>query len=102
IVAELVPDVRRRYRVSADRRQTVVTGISMGGLGALRLGFDHPEMFGGLASLEAGIEPALGFDEVKMRNRFQRNDAFFASIFGNPVDKAFWKRANPANMAIAN
>jgi S-formylglutathione hydrolase len=102
IVSELIPDVRRKYRVSTDRRQTVVTGISMGGLGALRLGFDHPEIFGGLASLEAGIEPALSFDDVKMRNRFQRNDAFFASIFGNPVDKAFWKKANPANMAIDN
>jgi S-formylglutathione hydrolase len=102
IVSELIPDIRRRYRVSADRRQTVVTGISMGGLGSLRLGFDHPEIFGGLASLEAGIEPALSFDEVKMRNRFQRDDAFFKSIFGDPVDHAFWKKANPANMAIDN
>lgn len=102
IVSELVPDVRRRFHVSADRRQTVVTGISMGGLGSLRLGFDHPEMFGGLAALEAGIEPALSFEDVKIRNRFQRNDAFFASIFGNPVDRSFWKKANPANMAIDN
>ena len=102
IVGEMIPDVRRRFHVSADRKQTVVTGISMGGLGSLRLGFDHPEVFGGLAALEAGIEPALSFDDVKMRNRFQRNDAFFRSIFGDPVDKAFWKKANPANMAIDN
>ena len=102
IVSELIPDIRHRYRVSADRRQTVVTGISMGGLGSLRLGFDHPEIFGGLASLEAGIEPALSFEDVKMRNRFQRDDAFFKSIFGDPVDRAFWKKANPANMAIDN
>ena len=102
IVSEMVPDVRKRFHVSADRRQTVVTGISMGGLGSLRLGFDHPEIFGGLAALEAGIEPALSFDDVKMRNRFQRDDAFFKSIFGDPVDRAFWKKANPANMAIDN
>jgi S-formylglutathione hydrolase len=102
IVGEVIPDVRKRYRVSTDRRQTVVTGISMGGLGSLRLGFDHPEVFGGLAALEAGIEPALAFDDVKPRNRFQRNDAFFKSIFGDPVDRAFWKKANPANMAIDN
>jgi S-formylglutathione hydrolase len=102
IVSELIPDIRRRYRVSSDRKQTVVTGVSMGGLGSLRLGFDHPEIFGGLAALEAGIEPALSFDDVKMRNRFQRDDAFFKSIFGDPVDRAFWKKANPANMAIAN
>ena len=52
--------------------------------------------------LAAGIEPALSFKDVKMRNRFQRNDAFFKSIFGNPVDEEFWKKANPANMAIDN
>lgn len=102
IVTELVPELRRRYGLSSDRRKTLVTGVSMGGLGSLRLGFDHPEMFGGLAALEAGIEPALSFDDVKMRNRFQRDDRFFAGIFGQPVDRAFWKAANPANMVIAN
>jgi S-formylglutathione hydrolase len=100
IIGELIPELRKRYRVGTDRSHTVVAGISMGGLGSLRLGFDHPEVFGGLASLEAGIEPALRFDDVKMRNRFQRNDRFFKSIFGDPVDKTFWKKANPANMAI--
>lgn len=102
IVSELIPAIRQRYRVASGPSKTVVAGISMGGLGSLRLGFDHPEVFGGLAALEAGIEPALSFDDVKMRNRFQRNDAFFKSIFGDPVDRAFWKKANPANMAIEN
>lgn len=102
IVAEMIPELRRRYGLSSERSKTAVTGISMGGLGSLRLGFDHPEIFGGLAALEAGIEPALAFDDVKMRNRFQRDDAFFASIFGNPVDRDLWRRSNPANQAIAN
>ncbi|MBU1378599.1 MAG: esterase [Alphaproteobacteria bacterium] len=102
LVTEMIPELRRRYGLSAERGKTVVTGISMGGLGSLRLGFDHPEVFGGLAAMEPGIEPALAFDDVKMRNRFQRDDAFFASIFGEPVDRAFWKTANPANMVLAN
>ena len=102
LIQEMIPALRKRYGLSAERSKTVVTGISMGGLGALRLGFDHPEVFGGLAALEAGIEPALSFDDVKMRNRFQRNDAFFGSIFGNPVDHALWIKSNPANIAITN
>ena len=101
IVTELLSHIRAAYRVSPDRSKTVVSGISMGGLGSLRLGFDHPEIFGGLAALEAGIEPALSFDDVKVRNSFQRNDAFFAERFGNPVDKAYWQGFNPANIAIA-
>jgi S-formylglutathione hydrolase len=102
IVAELVPELRKRYGLASGPRNTLVTGVSMGGLGSLRLGFDHPEIFGGLAAMEPGIEPALSFDDVKMRNRFQRNDRFFATIFGNPVDKAYWKKANPANMVLDN
>lgn len=102
LVREMIPELRRRYGLSPERGKTVVTGISMGGLGALRLGFRHPEVFGGLAALEPGIEPALAFDDVRMRNRFQRDDAFFKSIFGDPVDTAFWRQANPANLAIAN
>ena len=102
IVSEMVPELRKRYGLASGPSKTVVTGVSMGGLGSLRLGFDHPEMFGGLAAMEPGIEPALSFDDVKMRNRFQRNDRFFATIFGNPVDKAYWRKANPANMVIDN
>jgi S-formylglutathione hydrolase len=44
----------------------------------------------------------LRFEDVKMRNRFQRDDRFFRSIFGDPVDRDFWRKANPANMVIAN
>lgn len=102
LVKEMIPELRRRYGLSPERSKTVVTGISMGGLGSLRLGFNHPEVFGGLAALEAGIEPALSFDDVKMRNRFQRNDQFFGTIFGNPVDRAFWRKSNPANMVLDN
>jgi S-formylglutathione hydrolase len=102
IVSEMVPELRKRYGLASGPSKTVVTGVSMGGLGSLRLGFDHPEMFGGLAAMEPGIEPALSFDDVKMRNRFQRDDRFFAKIFGDPVDKAFWRKANPANMVLDN
>ena len=101
IVGEFLAHIRGAYRVSPDRARTVVSGISMGGLGSLRLGFDHPEIFGGLAALEAGIEPALSFDAIKVRNSFQRSPSFFTERFGDPVDKAYWQVFNPANIAIA-
>ena len=101
IVGELLNHIRKTYRVSPDRSKNIVSGISMGGLGALRLGFDHPDIFGGLAALEAGIEPALSFDAVKTRNSFERNASYFAERFGSPVDNAYWKVSNPANIAIA-
>ena len=100
ITTELLNRIRATYRVSSDRSKTVVSGISMGGLGSLRLGFNHPDTFGRLASLEAGIEPALSFDSIKVRNSFQRSASMFAERFGTPVDNDYWKRFNPANIAI--
>jgi S-formylglutathione hydrolase len=101
IVTELIPRLRAAYRLSTAREKTVVSGVSMGGLGALRLGFKHPDVFGGLAALEAGIEPALRFEDVKVRNSFQRARPFLEQRFGSPIDTAFWAANNPANIAIA-
>ena len=102
IVSQLIPYIRAHYRVSPDRNQTVVAGVSMGGLGALSLAFRHPEAFGGLAAFEAGIEPGLSFYDLKKRNHVQRNDAFFKERFGDPVDDDWFKQFNPADLAIVN
>ena len=58
IVSELIPHLRAVYGLATGHEKTVVSGISMGGQGALRLGLKHPDLFGGVAALEAGIEPA--------------------------------------------
>jgi len=102
IVGELIPHLRGAYSLSPAREKTVVSGISMGGLGALRLGLKHPDVFGGLAALEAGIEPALRFADVKVRNSFQRARPFLEARYGSPVNEAFWQANNPANIAIAH
>lgn len=101
IVGELIPHLRAEHGLAAGREHTVVSGISMGGLGSLRLGFKHPDLFGGLASLEAGIEPALRFADVKVRNAFQRGRRFLEARYGAPVNEAYWQANNPANIAIA-
>lgn len=101
IVGELIPHLRAAHGLAAGRERTVVSGISMGGLGALRLGFKHLDVFGGLAALEAGIEPALRFADVTARNNFQRSRPFLEARFGHPINEAFWQANNPANIAIA-
>ena len=101
IVMELIPALRARYGLATNTAKTVVSGVSMGGLGALRLGLKHPDVFGGLAALEAGIEPALRFADVKVRNAFQRGRPFLEERYGRPIDAAWWQANNPANIAIA-
>jgi S-formylglutathione hydrolase len=51
--------------------------------------------------MEPGVEPALRFADVKLRNSFQRGRPLIEARYGHPVNEAFWQANNPANLAIA-
>ncbi len=55
---EFIPYIEKKYRVVPDRAGRAVSGISMGGYGALRLGFANPQLFGAVQRSECG--PAHG------------------------------------------
>ena len=50
LAQELVPWIRKHYRVSRDPRFNVVAGSSFGGLAAAYTAFVHPEIFGNVLS----------------------------------------------------
>lgn len=52
---EFVPFIRQRYHGSGKASQSVVTGFSMGGFGALRFAMLRPDLFGICVSFMAGI-----------------------------------------------
>jgi S-formylglutathione hydrolase len=97
LVVELLPHIRSRYRICPDR--SLVAGISMGGMGALRLGLKYPDVFGGIVAWEPSIEPALTWADVKLEDRFWRSDEMLQVRFGQPLDEAYWAVNNPAFLA---
>ena len=100
IVGPFLEHLRQTYKVTRERKETLLFGISMGGLGALRLGFKYPDRFQALAALEPGIDPALKWSDVRPRNRFYRGDQLMETIFGKPFDAAYWEANNPASIAV--
>lgn len=50
VVDELMPWARARYHISADPARAVIAGVSMGGLAAASIGFNHPQAFGNVLS----------------------------------------------------
>jgi enterochelin esterase-like enzyme len=50
VAKEMIRWVRTNYNVTADPAQTVVSGVSFGGLAAVFIGFRHPEIFGNVIS----------------------------------------------------
>jgi S-formylglutathione hydrolase FrmB len=70
ILAELIPDVDRRFRTIADRRGRGVAGYSMGGYGALKFGFKHPEAFALAASTSGALDAAARTDDPSIMQTF--------------------------------
>ena len=53
---ELPAVVHEFFRVTSEPSQTFVAGLSMGGYGALKLAFSHPERYAAAASLSGGLD----------------------------------------------
>ncbi|MGF1455325.1 MAG: alpha/beta hydrolase [Alphaproteobacteria bacterium] len=102
VLEDLIPHMRATHHVARGREGMVVTGVSMGGMGALRLAFKHPDRFLAVAAMEPGIPPALTFDDVQLRDQFWRAPALLEKIYGSPVDRTTWKANNPASIAAAD
>lgn len=56
IIEELIPYIDSHYRTIADRSARAITGLSMGGHGALYLAFRHQELFGFVGSMSGGVD----------------------------------------------
>lgn len=52
----LIEDVDRQYRTKSDRSHRGITGLSMGGHGALYLSIRHPFLYGAAASMSGGVD----------------------------------------------
>jgi len=56
IYLDVVQYVDSHYRTIADAAQRGITGLSMGGHGAMFVGLRHPKVFGNVASMSGGLD----------------------------------------------
>lgn len=54
-IKELIPHVEKRFRCRAEKQFRAVSGLSMGGGGALIYALHHPELFSSCAPLSAAV-----------------------------------------------
>jgi S-formylglutathione hydrolase FrmB len=102
LITEFLPYIETHYRVIRSRKSRGATGLSMGGYGALRLAFAHPELFGSVSAQS----PALITETPSQLNTDLQNAGPLAqllgSVFGNPIDVAHWKQNSPFVLARKN
>jgi len=99
---EFIPLIETKYRVSKGRSNRAISGISMGGYGALRFAFSHPEMFTAVSAQSA----ALITESPQELDTAARSGAplgkLLATVFGSPIEVQHWKENSPFVLANRN
>jgi S-formylglutathione hydrolase FrmB len=100
LLQEFFPFIERHYRVRSGRANRAISGISMGGYGALHLAFAHPQLFSSVSAHSAALIEKLpiflsgnGGAPATGRSRI------LGGVFGLPPDPAFWERNSPLTLA---
>jgi S-formylglutathione hydrolase FrmB len=97
LLQEFFPFIEKRYRASPGRANRAISGVSMGGYGALHLAFRHPQLFNSVSAHSAALIeklPAFLLDAPQSPRA-----RVLGSVFGIPPDTAFWNANSPLNLA---
>lgn len=100
---EFMPYIEGKYRTVPGREGRAITGISMGGYGALRFGFAYPELFSAVSAQSAALMLANP-KELNSMAQSRSPDAadFFAALLGDPINPGHWRANDPFQLAKKN
>lgn len=96
LLQEFFPFIEKKYRASAGRANRAISGVSMGGYGALHLAFRHSRLFSSVSAHSAALIeklPAFVSGPQSPRSRI------LGAVFGNPPDTSFWNANSPLTLA---
>ncbi|MEM6547505.1 MAG: alpha/beta fold hydrolase [Pseudomonadota bacterium] len=97
IMRDLMAEIDRRYPTRAAFGQRAVAGNSMGGFGALRLAFRHPERFAAVAGLSPAIfmPDGVSWPDTLATSPTEEQDKWFPRTFGERFDLEIYKAETP-------
>jgi S-formylglutathione hydrolase FrmB len=97
-----MPHIERKYRIEAGRQGRGITGVSMGGYGALRFGFAHPELFSAVSAQSAALITDTPQELDAAANSGSPISGLLGKVFGNPIDVAHWEQNSVFSLAKNN
>jgi S-formylglutathione hydrolase FrmB len=92
LTKEFMPLMEKKYRVNGARATRGITGVSMGGFGALHLAFKYPQQFAAVSAqmpaLIADIPPDFTAGGPGSPG------AMMGDVFGSPFNRTYFERNN--------
>ena len=92
LTTEFMPQMEKKYRADGSRSRRGITGVSMGGFGALRLAFKYPQQFAAISAqmpaLIAEIPPDFAAGGPGSPA------SMMGDVFGNPINVAYFDHNN--------
>jgi len=100
-IREFIPYIESHYPVGRDRSARAISGVSMGGYGALRFAFAYPELFSSVSAQSAALiaEPPRQIEAAAGATLL---DGLLGAVFGNPIDLRHWNQNSPFILAKQN
>jgi S-formylglutathione hydrolase FrmB len=99
---EFIPLIETKYRIGKGRSSRAISGISMGGYGALRFAFAHPEMFSAVSAQSAALITESPQDLDTAARTGAPLGKTLATVFGSPIEMQHWKDNSPFVLARKN
>ncbi|MFY9550602.1 MAG: alpha/beta hydrolase family protein [Thermoanaerobaculia bacterium] len=71
LTRDLPRSIEERYRVLPGRGSRAITGVSMGGYGAIKTALKHPDLYGSVSALSGAMIP-FGWEDLQRYNAVAR------------------------------
>lgn len=91
-VTEFIPFIEKEYRIRSKKEFRAISGLSMGGNGALLLAMRNPDLFSTCVAMSAGT---FTDEEITQNDGY---DHYFATIYGDKPESGVsehWKANSP-------
>jgi len=99
---EFLPQIESKYRIRAGRSARAISGISMGGYGALRFAFAHPELFSAVSAQSAALITASPQALDSASKTGAPLAGVLGAVFGQPINVSHWNANSPFILAKQN
>jgi S-formylglutathione hydrolase FrmB len=101
-IREFIPYIESHYSIRRERSSRAITGVSMGGYGALRFAFAYPQLFSAVSAQSAALIVTPPREMNTTMSSGNMLSKLLGNVFGNPINIVHWNQNSPFILAKKN